>query len=375
MKFEYDYIGLGDEDLMTPSSITETLGGDSSPVGSRVANVSQNQQMVKVGLNYRLGGDPHAATFLDGTQGTVQRYTLPPGWMFQPALRYWYSVGRFQKDLPNGGSPASNSLISRLTYDDVTANSGEFYGRLDTPWRVFLKGIVGSGRTTGGDMNDEDWALLDDNPSPDDDRIAYSNTISGLSGKNMRYAAVDGGYDILRGPDYRAGLFLGWAHAYEKYPDNGCYQIASSSPESSCYRGNIDVTPAVTETDTWDALRLGAAADIWLTPYLQLTADAAYLPRVWFDGRDDHAARGILIKEHGTGQGAQLELLLSYYLTQDFSVGVGGRYWAMWTSNGNDIFGGEETHRSDTYRYERAGVFLQGAYTFDFCCAASAALK
>ncbi len=365
MKFEYDYIGLGSDDIRTVASAEGTPAGGLTPIAGRTASVDQNQQMVKLGLNYRLGADPHAFDFSDAAvAGRAAPYGLPAGWGFQPAMRYWYSVGRFQKDLPPSPSGSSKSLISRLTYDDVSANSGEAYGRIDTPWNIFVQGFVGAGKNDGGHMNDEDWTI--------DENTPYSNTISQLSDAGMRYAVVDAGYDVLRGPDYRAGIFLGWAHIAEKYPSTSCLQIGFVAPGDDC--ATFQRLPFITETDSWGALRLGVAADVWLAPALQLTGNFAYLPYVWFDGRDDHWQRNLLIKEHGGGQGAQLELLLSYYLTQDFSVGVGGRYWAAW-ADGGDIFGGEPMARSDTYRYERAGVFVQGAYTFDFCCATTAALK
>jgi opacity protein-like surface antigen len=362
-KFEYDYVGLGSQDVMTAASVTGAGGASTGDVGARTASVDQNQQTLKLGLNYRLGTDPHAVEFIDGPPSGAAPYALPAGWRFQPAMRYWYSVGRFQKDLPPHPSASSKSLISRLTYDDVVVNSGELYGRIDTPWRVFVQGFIGAGGIASGHMNDEDWAF---------DNVTYSNTISRLRSTNMRYAVLDAGYDVMRGQDYRGGLFVGWAHNYEKYPATSCLQIGEPAPGEQCE--TYETLPFITETDTWDAVRLGVAADVWLTPALQLTGNFAYLPQVWFDGRDDHWLRNLLIKEHGGGQGTQLELLLSYYLTQDFSLGVGGRYWAAW-ADGGDIFGGEPMARSDTYRYERAGVFLQGAYTFDSCCVAHTDLK
>lgn len=362
MKFEYDYVGLGSQDVMTAASVTGAGNAITGEVAGRSASVDQNQQMVKLGLNYHLGADPRPLEFADAASPATP-YAVPAGWSFQPALRYWYSVGRFQKDLPGAPSTSSKSLVSRLTYDDVVANSGEIYARIDTPWNVFVQGFVGAGSVASGTMNDEDWSYEGD---------AYSNTISRLRSTNMRYAVLDAGYDVMRGASYRGGLFAGWAHNYEKYPATSCLQIGKATPGETC--DQYEVLPFITETDTWDAVRLGIAADVWLTPALQLTGNFAYLPYVWFDGRDDHWQRNLLIKEHGGGQGAQLELLLSYYLTQKFSVGVGGRYWAAW-ADGGDIFYGEPLARSDTYRYERAGVFLQGAYTFDSCCASTAALK
>ena len=84
-----------------------------------------------------------------------------------------------------------------------------------------------------------------------------------------------------------------------------------------------------------------------------------------FSGVDNHWLRALVISETGSGQGVQLEAMLSYYITPQFSLGVGGRYWAMWTTTGSDAFNGVPIARKDTYRYERYGVLVQAAYKFD----------
>jgi hypothetical protein len=63
----------------------------------------------------------------------------------------------------------------------------------------------------------------------------------------------------------------------------------------------------------------------------------------------------------------QLEGILSYLVTDQFSLGVGGRYWAMWTTkDAITEFGGApcpcQTLPAKTDRY---GVFVQAAYRFD----------
>jgi len=64
----------------------------------------------------------------------------------------------------------------------------------------------------------------------------------------------------------------------------------------------------------------------------KLGADVAYLPYVAFNGTDDHVLRSLIFQESGTGTGLQLESILSYLVTDQFSVGISGRYWAMWTT-------------------------------------------
>jgi len=359
LKLEYDYLDFGSGNLVTPATFSTTPAGAFVAVPSRTASIDQTDQVVKLGLNYRLGTDP----FADWPSSSPEvprssHHLLHSGWAFEAAARYYYSVGRFQKDLAAGPTNANN-LISRLVYDDLTANAGELYGRVDTPWGIFVKGFGGGGDISGGHMNDEDWGL----GGPP--FTAYSNTISGLSDTSMNYLTVDAGIDVLHGRGYKVGAFAGYNYVYEQYAATDCTQIADQA--SGICAPPIFNTPVITETDHWNSLRLGFEGIAWLAPHLKLTADAAYLPYVKFSGVDNHWLRVpvLLIDETGKGQGAQIEAMLSYYFSPEFSVGLGGRYWMMWTTSGSDTFNGVPTNREDTFRYERAGVFLQATYLFD----------
>ena len=97
---------------------------------------------------------------------------------------------------------------------------------------------------------------------------------------------------------------------------------------------------------------------------MSLVADAAYLPYVAFDGTDDHILRNLVSPEDGEGIGVQLEATLSYALTDAFSIGVGGRYWAMWTTQGTVNFGGTGTIIPMRYAAEQALLLVQGSYRF-----------
>jgi hypothetical protein len=107
--------------------------------------------------------------------------------------------------------------------------------------------------------------------------------------------------------------------------------------------------------------------EVMIADWLKLGADVAYLPYVKFNGTDDHLQRSLIIAEWGTGRGLQLESILSYMITDQFSVGVGGRYWAMWTTkNAIADFAGAPLCPCQTQpaKTERYGVFLQAAYKF-----------
>jgi hypothetical protein len=117
---------------------------------------------------------------------------------------------------------------------------------------------------------------------------------------------------------------------------------------------------------------VGLSGDTMLLDRLKLTADVAYLPYVWMTGRDNHLLRATttFFDQQGTGQGVQLETILSYYVTDYFDVGVGGRYWAMWTTSGTDTctgcagLGVVSPSSPARFNTERYGVFLQASYKF-----------
>jgi hypothetical protein len=168
--------------------------------------------------------------------------------------------------------PAQQRGASRLTYDDMQTNSGEFFARLDTPWNFFVKGFGGGGWTNSGHMNDEDFGIILAAYVP------YSNTISGNVIGNISYGVVDGGYDFLHGSTYKAGAFVGYTEFHQVMNAYGCVQIAN--PNSDC------VGPAalplsvlgITEDDTWKALRVGMSGEAMVTDRVKVTADVAYLP-------------------------------------------------------------------------------------------------
>ena len=142
-----------------------------------------------------------------------------------------------------------------------------------------------------------------------------------------------------------------------------------ANPCSDCVPSLPNTVLAITENNTWQALRVGVNGQMMLLPGLKLTGDIAYLPYVTFGGLDIHWLRGMAndqSPETGKGRGVQLEAIVSYDITPAFSVGVGGRYWAMWTDDNAyvNIFGTPCPCQTLPSKAERAGVFFQGAYRF-----------
>ncbi len=378
VRAEYDYMGLGSSTAVAPSPSVITspivpLAGVIQPVPP--ASVSQSIHAFKLGVNYKFG--PDGAPFPDDMAApgyaypTKSVYKAPvmaawsAGWEVEGGFRYWYSSGRFQKDIAPGNiGPQNPTLqVSRLTWDNMTGNSAEMFLRVDAPSNWFVKGIVGGGKLSGGKINDEDWGI----PFPFAGvNTGYSNTEGNASGV-LSYATADVGYDIFRGRSYKVGVFAG----YNIYTDNktstSCTQIAL--PASGICSPPLNVF-ILGENDKWQSLRIGANAEVMLAPRWKLVADAAYLPYVKFNGQDYHPLRPFLAEEWGTGIGTQVEAFLYYYLTPQLSIGAGGRYWAMWTTSGADCREPPNGAcpaplQNMQFKTERIGVLLQAAYKFD----------
>jgi opacity protein-like surface antigen len=369
VKFEYDYmnfpslanIGIGPSITFVPGTVAP---GTLAFVPQANASVKENLHIFKLGLNYHFGYDPFGPGW--GEAGPMPSYPVKaapvmawaPGWEFEVGARYWYSKGRFQKDLP-AGPTNDQSLISRLTYADLTGNSGEAFFRVDSPMGIFVKGFIGGGSlTNNGRMNDEDWGIFG--------AVAYSNTLSQPVNGPLSYATVDLGFDTMRGPGYKVGPFIGYNYFRSKMNAFGCLQIAN--PFSDCIPTVPSTTLTIVEDDTWQSLRIGTSAETTIfDPRFKINGEVAYLPYVKFTGTDDHLLRvpPLRFDEDGHGRGVQAEVILSYMITNQLSVGAGWRYWAMWTTSATDAVGGVVTNRNDTYRTERSGLLLQASYKFE----------
>jgi opacity protein-like surface antigen len=360
VKLEYDYANFGDLSASTPGSFVLQFPF-AIPTPGGATSINQSLQTLKLGLNYKIGENLNAQWEPSPSDYRLRGATDPgyiPDAEIEAGGRVWYSSGKFQKDLGASFDPTQqNQLISRLTYDSPAA-SGELFGRVDTPSNIFLKGFVGGGKLLSGNMHDEDWLLFDG--------IPYSNTLSTVKG-DLAYATFDVGYSVFRGPSANVGGFIGYNYLRENKQAYGCAQIANAN--SDCVPALPNSVLGITEDDKWNSMRIGINSVVKLTDRLTLTSDAAYLPFVSFTGTDNHLLRtdvgNTVSPETASGRGVQLEAILSYAIAKSFSVGAGGRYWAMWAPGNSDTFGLGCPCQTLPVRTERFGGFLQASYKLD----------
>jgi Omptin family len=287
----------------------------------------------------------------------------PATYTGEVGLRFWYGNAKTGKNLFD---PAGAALVSRLTYDNLSLYSAEAYGRLDLNTGWFLKGLIGGGGFRKGTLTDEDFP-----PG-----IApYSATLSVLQDSFPVYGTVDVGYNVFRGPDFRVGAFVGYNYMRQLVSANGCFQFGANPFICGFFPvpGQFKV---ITQDNNWLSLRVGLNGEADITSRLKLELDGAFLPAVWLGGTDSHwlrisTMRGDFngaIPEDGFGWGYQLEGVLSYQVTDQINVGIGGRYWHMQTSghthfedhvNGFVAFPQPVDWKTDSF-----GVFVQTGLRF-----------
>jgi len=375
LSLEYDYYRFAAADVSTPNTINVTRAAVFSAVAGSTSGLTPDMHVVKLALNYHWGAGPGAAwadaPVLGVAAMPVKARPAPTieGWEVDAGARYWYSIGTSKN------TSGSGSLTSRLSYDNMTGHAGELFARLDTPSEVFVKGFAGLGSITSGTQNDEDWGLNDgtlEAPTP----AAFEVTESGVSG-GLQYAAADVGFNVFHNRDSKVGPFVGYSYFNETMNAFGCAQLVLAN--SICSAPTPSNVLNLTQADIWQSLRIGISAQTTISDRFGITGDLAYLPYAHFSGLDTHWLRDPVAyyPQEGTGRGVQAELILTYRFTENLTFGLGGRYWAMWTTSANQSCNGgcdltAATPQSVslppspfTTNTQRYGAFIQMSYRFN----------
>ncbi|MDK1494263.1 hypothetical protein QN219_30330 [Sinorhizobium sp. 7-81] len=274
-----------------------------------------------------------------------------PVFSFEGGLRYWYSSGEASKDLYGTGGTV---MVSRLTYNDLDARSGEFFfNATHNPTGIFIKGFIGAGGIAQGSLTDEDF-------------LPYSNTLSDQHGGRITYFTADLGYNFWNTPRYRIGAFVGYNFWNESYHAFDCAQQAAN-PEI-CVPAITTNMGIISQDNDWHSLRLGLAGQTQITERLSLSGDVAVL-FTRLDGEDQHHLRPDInpLPEDGNGHGIQLEAMLNYKVTDLFNIGIGGRYWRAGSTGAAHFEETPSGGRAQVLHWEaeRYGVFVQASIKFN----------
>jgi len=316
-------------------------------------SVKMKSNILKLGINYRFDDQGTGAQF---TSLLLPELLTPDQWETEMGARFFVSTGIDGTPQPLfNSSPIGNILASRLIFSDLQAISGETFARADNSSGFFMKGYLGAGTMTNGQLNDEDFPAGG----------AYSNTLSTIENSNLSYATADLGFSFLKTLMGKVGAFVGYNYYAQNLRIYDCQQVAGAaicgnSSEFSNFLG-------ISQEDSFNSLRVGLSSQFNLTDRLTLTSEVAYLPLVGYSGEDLHNARQLVLPEQASdGDGVMLESTLNYQFDNSWSLGLGGRYWIWNMHSGSTNFnplGIPETATAPArYNTERYGAFLQLSY-------------
>jgi hypothetical protein len=294
----------------------------------------------------------------------------PPvfGMTVEVGARYWYASGKLSKNLFDDPR-FSPDMLSRLTYDGLTAGSFEAFGRWDNAYGLMVKGYAGFTNLGKGTLADEDFF-----PDP----TLYSKTLSQQHSGHLDYASVDIGQNFQTSANTSFAIFAGYGYLIEKTSGFGCSQLAGNP--FICIPSIPTNVLGITESTTWQFARIGVLGEYRYNDRLKVTAEVAWVPYAVLRGNDVHWLRlgtslfdiSGPIPENGTGAGVQVEAIVSYQVFDNFNVGIGGRYWNLHTTGAADfesvIVGFPlfmpPAPQPLTFSTIRYGGFVQASYKF-----------
>jgi opacity protein-like surface antigen len=347
---EFLYYDLGDAHTVGTANFI-TADGEGTPNSD--STFAFKGYTLRLGLNYEFDGSSDASALsVSQDSGADIVGTL--------GVRAGMATSNSQMKLYDFSGATK---VSELTYHNPTADTGEIYGRLDeTSSGLFAKGFAAVGKEVGGHLQDEDFPPM---TSP------YSSTNSPQSDGHISYAAVDLGYYALQGSWFKLGGFAGFHYLSQSFNAFGCTQTAGNP--DICSPGQVASSDlGISDVGAWRSVRLGIAGEMTLPASFSVRAEAAWLPYIGFSGDNNHWLRTPedftgAIPSNGTGSnGYQLEAELNYALSNNFNIGIGGRYWSM-SAKGHWLFqdatsdGGPQVA---TFRTQLSQLFIQSAYHF-----------
>jgi hypothetical protein len=143
-----------------------------------------------------------------------------------------------------------------------------------------------------------------------------------------------------------------------------------------CPLGSVAVpfsTAVISNEALWHGFRFGLNGEVYLTPRFKISGEVAWIPYARLSNEDSHHLRADLgpvpnIVHSSVGDGIALEGVLSYDLTDRFTIGVGARYWHFEAEGGTVVFAAQTPFPANAtlnkFESERYGAFVQGSLKF-----------
>jgi hypothetical protein len=266
-------------------------------------------------------------------------------------VRYWVGSGMTTSshDASNF-DPALGNPTSTLTYDQLDSQTLELYARKRFLEHWFVKGNVGLGTIPNGRFVDQDFFA---------GQALFLETVSGLSGK-LYYGSIDVGRAIGRSGNSTFGLFVGYQHWNERLD---AYGFSNTNNALFVFTQTLgDNVPVISNEQTWDSLRIGAEMTS-TRGRTRFHVDLAFVPYAKYRNEDSHWLRqdtlgpapNVIATGRGMGGQIDVELRRSFPEYFGLELGVGYRYWKLYSTSGTMTFGGESFTVTDLVS-ERQGV-------------------
>lgn len=356
------------------------------------------------GLNVRTGREPidGLLTVSNGSEAFVRSSQSPlaaapqsswlqrVGWLDTPNItvgtRVWLTQGKFGFNF-GGGSP---DVLSELLWQGQNAKIYEV--KADLVVRRFVSTVtLGWGHIGKGTLDDYDFAASNRTCVPAVNPISglcsWSN--SGQTDGYVLHGSVDIGPRVLQWnyKDQAGGvdLLFGYQFWREKYTARGMSDIHCRLADGTDCTSPGTAANAITETITWQSLRLGPRVTVPLPARFAVVGQVLYIPWNKFENEDIHHLREQAISQSPSfiqkaagGNGIQVEGALQYRPWKSLLLEAGYRYWDIRSGSGDSsvvrpctIFGQGGIRdcvwpngQLNDAKARRQGIFFGAGWTF-----------
>ncbi len=282
-----------------------------------------------------------AHSLFPSAKAFIQKHEL----QFEGGIGTWLSTGSTRWS-HNSKAALLGNPTSELNYKDLRSNIFELRGEITLKQKWFLRANYGFGDITGGRLIDDDYVSQAgavccttlNRPH------RFSRTFSDVNGSDLWYVNADLGYKGWSFFHNKASLraFLGYQHWREKVEATGVTQVECTSPGVECNPvgtvSNYGQT-VITNTVTWNSLRLGLEGGYQFLSRFRLDASVVYIPYTWMTNEDIHHLRTDLQKSpsfsmSGTGEGVNVDGTGRFMIFPNLFFSLGYRYWWLGVTDG-----------------------------------------
>lgn len=288
------------------------------------------------------------------------RYTLTVG------SRAWISQGRSAHNI--AGANGRPNVASELTWNGLNSPVTQVSADLVVRQVPLVNRLVAS--VTGGYGGLGSGTLLDQDWAGNNRTQPLSETLSAVTDGHVAYASLDLGWRPL---EWRfmenplpggLDLLIGYQFWQERYVATGVTSQGLLLTSAT----------AITQTNTWNSLRIGGRATIPVHSHVAVTGRAFFIPWTRYDSEDVHHLRTDLAQDPSFstlatgGQGVQLEGALLLRLWRGLNAEAGYSYWDIRSGSGTvEVFPAGRGSVSVPFNREhtrRQGVFFGLSYVF-----------